>query len=731
MKDTKEVRILAQSKAQSPASPNKTYCKGKHSTPFVPLGPDQPDVCSICGGTIVIEEQNPRIATSFSSDSTPQTNGNDKSLSETEESSSHSISTPDTAREKPQETQSDLSLALAEINAPQSTWNHLNHIMQQAILAQKQAADAMDSNTSEKNNQGMEMQSQIQESPVQEHPSSSMDSTAEKQDSKRRKIILKKNSAEPLPAKRGSKQPKNNTKKTTPSSVATSKARRPSEQSNTDQEQHPLNDTAKQTSKPRRIKIKKRPLDSEEPLETEETPKKRPKPKVINSTGKTSRKTSSSTHDASTSGVPQVLPRTPSIEPLFSADESHQQSLEHVNSSSASDVPTPSSSASTEEEQRVVNGTIDQQTANNATTSEEKASEGVQVPQTRKTERKSTKTEKAQAQAQAKKTKRQREEMDMYAPNIDPSADPKVDVNLPTPFKVSKMICKSTSSSYMEKTLGKVFPKLGGPPPKLMQVDWPEDAPQDHTDKMESWLSKEKQWAKTSVPAKHRAPWSFKPAPKDVKGAERWISNHGQPLQRPGYVSEYSTASKNVLKHQETFEKFPGALRIDEQDPERFLKNLREFRAAEEEDCDSDGETYDERMRRIKSWPPNDTIEHDDRIDTIDAASIKEPTAAMKRGDVSGASVPSERFHFNEGANRVPSGDGVRKAVEDKYDMDMAALTLMALSVDSSAAVPSPLAGDNPSHTGRKFSRFIFEQQCSCSGCCPKCCPKWCSGCRP
>lgn len=757
MKDTSTIRIIAQSTAQSHASSNKTSCKGKHSKPFVPLGPDQQDVCSICKGTVGIGEDHLQVAASPLSESTSRINGDAKSSSEAQEPSNlqHSVSsTPDTACEEPERNQSDLSLALAEIHAPQSAWDHLNHIMQQAILAQKQAADAMDPHTST-NNQGMEMQSHSQQSRVQEHPSSSKDPNIAEKDSKRRKIIFKKDRAspgEPVPAQRASKQPKNNTKKTSPNSIATSTAGRPSNQSNTDQEQHLLDleksDTAKQASKPSRIKINKRPLYTEESTKTKETSSKRIKLKISNnSTGKTLRTISTSTHDETTSGGPQVLPRAPSIEPLLSADESDQHSLEHVNSPSVSHIPTPPSSGSTEEEKRVVMGTFHQQTTTNTTTFEEMAAEesekstavaaepqpfpsnprpSDQVPQIRKTELRNTTADKAQA----KKTKRQREEMDMYAPNIDPSADPKLDVPLPTPFKVSKVICKNTSSSYMEKTLGQVFPKIGVPPPKSMSVDWPVDAPKDHTSKMESWFSKEKQWAKSGVPAKHRAPWSFRPAPKDVKTAERWISSHGQPLQRPGYVSEYSKASKKVLKHQETCEKFPGALRIDEKDPERFLKNLREFVAAEEEDCDSDGETYDERMRRIKSWPPNDTIESDDRIDSIDAATIKEPTAAMRRGDVSGASVPSERYHFNEGANRVLSGDSVRKAVEDKYDVDMAALTLMELSVVSSVAVPHPLSDNKPIHSGRKFSRFIFEQQCSCSGCCSECCSKWCSECR-
>lgn len=685
----------------------------------------------------------------------PRTNGIGKYSSEAQESSNHNnlaLPPPNAAREKLEETQSNLSLALAEIGAPQSTLNHLNHIMQNAILAQQQEVAAMDSNASE-NKQGMKMQEQTQNPHVKEYPSNSMDSTPTNNDSEKRKTIRKKDQAgpaQPTPAKKASKQPRSNTKKRS-LTEAMSTAKETCDQSNTSHVQPPLDleksDTAEQTPNSRRAKINKRPLDPEEFIKTEETSKKRSKLNSNNDIpGKTLKVVSSPTHDGALLGGPQILPRTPSIEPLSSTDESHQYSLEHMKSPSTSHMPNPPSSGGTEEERRVVKGTLDQQTATDAITLEAKASgeseekekveeepqpissdlvPSLKAPEIRKTERNKTSAEKAQM----RKTKRQREEMDMYAPNIDPSADPKKDVLLPTPFQLSKMICKITSSSYVEKKLGQVFPKIGTSPPKSRSVDWPEDVPKDHTNKMESWMKKEQKWAKSGVPAKHRAPWSFRPAPKDIKGIQRWVASHGQPLQRPGYVSEYSKASKKVLKLQENFEKFPGALRIDEKDPERFLKNLREFVAAENDDSDSGDETYDERMRRIKSCPPNDTIEYDDRNDSIDAASIKEPTAAMRRGDVSGASVPSERFHFNEGANRVLSGDGVRKAIEEKYDTDMAALTLMALSVVSD--VHHPFSDGQPSHIGQRYFHFNFDQQPCCSGCCPECCLEWCPKCRP
>lgn len=688
----------------------------------------------------------------------PQTNGIGTYSSEAQESSNHNnivFPLTDASRERPEGTKSDLSLALADIDAPQSTWDKLSHIMQKAMLAQEQSGDAMDSNESEINKQGMMMPDQTQTSHVKNYPSNSMDSTTAKKGSEKHKTIRKKDHpcpAEPSQAKTASKQPRCNTIKRS-FTAATSIAKKTSHQTNTNQEQPPLDpeksDTAKQTPNSRRIKrvkTKKRPLDPEESMMSEETVKKRPRLKSSNdSAGKTLKAVSSPTHDGALLGGPQALHRTPSIEPLFSTDESNQCSLEHINSPSASHLPTPPSSGGTEEERRVVEETLDQQMANDATAPEEKASEesekkekgevepqpipsdpasSVAAPEIRKTERKQTRAEKAQI----RKTKRQREDMDMYTPNIDPSADSKNDVPLPTPFQLSKMIRKSTSSSYVENKLGKVFPKIGISPPKSMRVDWPEDAPKDHTNQMESWMKKDQKWAKSGVPAKHRAPWSFKPAPKDIKAVDRWIGSHGRPLQRPGYVSEYSKASKKVLKLQETFEKFPGALRIDEKDPERFLQNLRGFVAAENDDFDSSGETYDERMRRIKSWPPNDTIEYDDRIDSIDAASIKEPTTAMKRGDVSGASVPSERFYFNEGASRVLSGDSVRKAVEEKYDADMAALTLMELSVVF--RVHRPLSDDEPSHIGPTYFSFDFDQQSCCSGCCPECCSEWCPECH-
>lgn len=687
----------------------------------------------------------------------PQTNGIGKFSSEAQESSNRSnlaLPSPEAAREKPEETQSDLSLALAEIDAPQSTWNHLNHVMQNAILAQQQAVAAMDSNTSE-HKQGMKMRDQTQDSHVKEYQYHSMDSTPANTGSGKGKTIRKKDQpgpAEPSPAEKASKQPRRNTKKRS-FTVATITAKKTSDPSNTNQEQPPLDpeksETAKQTpnsSRIKRIKVKKHPLDPEASIMSEETHKERPKLNSSNeSTGQTSKVVSSPTHYGALLGGPQALPRTPSIEPLSSTDEPDQYSLENMKSPSTSHLPTPPSSGGTEQERRIVEEALDQQTATDANTLEEKASEdsekkekgesepqpiqrdpalSTEAPEIRKTERKKTRAEKAQM----RKTKRQREEMDMYAPNIDPSADLKNDVPLPTPFQLSKKICKITSSSYVEKKLGQVFPKIGISPPKSMRVDWPEDAPKDHKNEMESWMRKEQKWAKSGVQTKHRAPWSFKPAPKDIKGVERWIGSYGQPLQRPGYVSEYSKASKKVLKLQETFEKFSGAVRIDEKDPKRFLQNLRAFVAAEDDDCDSGGETYDERMRRIKSWPPNDTIEYDDRIDSTDAASIKEPTTAMKRGDVSGASVPSERFHFNEGANRVLSGDCVRKAVEEKYDADLAALTLMELSVVS--RVHHPLSDDEPSHTGQTYFPLDFDQPSCCSGCCPECCSEWCSECR-
>lgn len=687
----------------------------------------------------------------------PQTNGIGKGSSEAQKSPNHNslvFTPPDVAREKPEETQSDLSLALAEIDALQITWDRLNRIIQKAMLAQQQSANARGSNASEQNKQGMEMTDHSQSSHVKDSSSTSIDSTSA--DSEKRKNIRKKEQpgpTEPSPAKRASKQPRRNTKKR-PLTEANSTTKKTSDQSKTDQEQ-PLSDpeksdTAKQIPNPRstnKMKINKRSLDPEESMMTEQTSTKRPK---LNSSDDSAVKTlkvfSSPTHDGSLLGGRQALPHTPSIEPLSSTNESDQCSLEHTNSPSASHLPTPPKSGGTKDESRVVEEMLDQQTATDATILEVKASNQsakkgngeseaqpipgdsapiMQAPKLRKTERKKTSAEKAQM----RKAKRQREEMDMYTPNIDPSADPKNDIPLPTPLQLSKMICKSTSSSYVEKKLGQVFPKIGISPPKSMRIDWPEDASQDHTNRMESWMKKEQKWAKSGVPPKHRAPWSFKPAPKDIKGVERWIGSHGQPLQRPGYVSEYSKASKKVLKLQENFEKFPGALRIDEKDPQRFLQNLKEFVAAENDDCDSDGETYDERMRRVKSWPPNDTIEYEDKIDPIGAASIKEPTAAMRRGQVSGASVPSERFHFNEGANRVLSGDGVRKAVEEKYDADIAALTLMELSVYP--RVHRPLSDDEPSHTHYRVFRINFDQEPCCSGCCPKCCLEWCPECFP
>ncbi|KAJ4425236.1 hypothetical protein N0V82_000046 [Gnomoniopsis sp. IMI 355080] len=313
----------------------------------------------------------------------------------------------------------------------------------------------------------------------------------------------------------------------------------------------------------------------------------------------------------------------------------------------------------------------------------------------------------------------------LYTPDIDPLAAPGP---LPSPMVLAKKLYFETSCAYIERKMGNPFSKIGPRPAKLSSVDWPKDANEEDTKKMEAWSKKEARWAKAGIPVKHRAPWSFRHAPKNIQQTKTWLRSHGKtraaaalpfdddrPLQRPGYVTEYSEETEEVIKLKKQFKPHPGALRVDEQNFESLVQGLVEFAAVKnfkhenefdyENDIDNNPppatkrilkitqtptskkisvtkstpapESYVARMLRIKSHPPNETIEYEDRIDMKHDGSIKEATEATKYGDVSGASVPSERWNFNKNSQRASA----EQSSNEVADFKLAALALMELSL--------------------------------------------------
>ncbi|KAJ4389319.1 hypothetical protein N0V93_006785 [Gnomoniopsis smithogilvyi] len=318
--------------------------------------------------------------------------------------------------------------------------------------------------------------------------------------------------------------------------------------------------------------------------------------------------------------------------------------------------------------------------------------------------------------SQREKLEKEEREREMYTPNIDPSADPADDIPLPSPFELAKMVYTKCSCAYFEREVGETFPKMGPTPSKSLSVAWPENAAEEHTENMEAWLEKEQAWAKVGVPVRLRAPWSFKRAPKNIEELRTWLNRHGRsrnaaslphlpddrPLQRSNYVTEYAKMSKEVLELQYEFNKNRVALRTDANDVKTLLESLKEFAGVkdfkDEDTFDAEetndgkpphSESYIERMLRIKSHPPNDTIEYEDRIVVDHDGSIKVATNAMKRGDVSGASVPSERWHFNKDSRRdIPEypTDDIAKEKEEE-NSKLAALALLELSSASNRAL--------------------------------------------
>lgn len=524
----------------------------------------------------------------------------------------------------------------------------------------------------------------------------------------------------------------------------------------------------KKTSKPSKSNSKKRRLDSEEPStrpknvekirkltspgpdDTEsmdsspslpEDPLNPEEPSMDTGVGeKESSKIRLTLRKKSTSDASSVELPQPSPQPSLTTEESDQNSLENTVSPTALKLSTPSSSVDLESGERVHKRAIDGKLASDAIVHDEESPQRpekiamlsirsdttpsgdaarIEVPESLSNNAPRTR----RAFAQQKKIEKEKKEMEMYVPNIDPLADPKDDFPLPSPFELAKSMYTETSCAHFERTLGETFPEVGPAPSKKssLRVDWPEDAEGDHTKEMKAWAKKEQKWAKTGVPVKHRAPWSFNRAPKNAKELKRYLNSHGRtrkaasrlhlpddrPLQRPDYVSEYTTLTKGVLQLQERFEVHRGALHIGAEDFESFGQSLKEFAAVKnfrdedefdyednldhefhfvhEEDSKtqskSHAESYVERMLRIKLHPPNGTIEYEDRIDQHHDGTIREVTSAMKRGDVSGASVPSERWYFNKESQRnFPEHSNTVE--KKKADAKLAALELMEMKRD-------------------------------------------------
>lgn len=290
--------------------------------------------------------------------------------------------------------------------------------------------------------------------------------------------------------------------------------------------------------------------------------------------------------------------------------------------------------------------------------------------------------------AEQEENRRQQEKSDMYTPNIDPMVEPKD--NLPDPFQFSKMMYTGASSAHFQRTLGEIFPDIRPVASNPSKVNWPKDATMNHTKEMEAWSINESKWAKVGSHSKNcQNSWSFRPAPKNIEELETWLDSHGHSLtedrflQKQGYVTEYLKPTQQVKEDRKFFEPHPGALRIDDDDPKRFMRHLLEYAAVKNIDDQEDAGN----MRRIKSQPANDTIEYDSKIDSECAASIIEATDAMNRGHVSGASVSSFRWSFNEGSQSDLSGHIAKSTGMDNAASELAALALMELSVESSMAV--------------------------------------------
>lgn len=393
--------------------------------------------------------------------------------------------------------------------------------------------------------------------------------------------------------------------------------------------------------------------------------------------------------------------RTPSVESLTSVEKTQKYSLDTTESQTALPLSYPPLSVELENDQRVRKRKVDHHLASDEAVFEEAAS-----PRPSK-------------RAKVKKAG------DLYAPDLDPSAVPGP---LPSPMVLAKELYYETSCTHIERKMGRTFSKIDPRPSKVLSVNWPKDAKKEDIEKMEAWSKKEARWSKISIPVEHRASWSFRPAPKNIQQTKTWLRSHGQtlagadlpdnndrPLQRPGYATEYSQETEEVSKLKKHFQPHPGALRVNEKNLEKFALGLQDFAAVRnfededkfdpEDDFDINPplatkrilkitdtptlkkisvtkftpvpENYVARLLRIMSHPPNETIEYENKIDKEHDGSIKEATEAMKHGNVSGASIPSERWYFNKDSQLA----SVAESNQETADSKLAALALMELSL--------------------------------------------------